>query len=51
LYTIHHEQDENLKRDLEESEAKLEMDMANAQLDHQANMLRQGVFLKSCEFS
>ena len=42
LYAIHHEQEENLKRDLEESEVKLEMDMANAQLDHQANLLRQG---------
>ena len=49
LYAIHHEQEENLKRDLEESEVKLEMDMANAQLDHQANLLRQGALYVSID--
>ena len=49
VYTLYQEQQENLKHDLEENEAKLEMDMANAQLEHTASLLRQGGQQQSLE--
>jgi len=49
LYRMEEEQKEQLQRQMEEAQQKLEMEMVGAQLEHQANLLRQDYLRKQEE--
>ena len=51
LYQRQREEEELLKRQFEESVGKMEMEMANAYMEHQTAMLRQGQILSSTTYT
>ena len=49
LYRMEEDQKEQFQRQIEEAQTKLEMEMVGAQLEHQANVLRQDYLRKQEE--